>query len=83
MDDELDNDLENTAAKLLPASPENIPLPAATDSHAFVIRIWLEEITATEAGLWRGHITHVLDERRRYFENLPDVVGFITPYLDL
>jgi hypothetical protein len=53
------------------------------DSHAFVIRIWLEDIRPTAgAVLWRGHITHVPDHRRRYFQDLNYIASFIAPYLD-
>lgn len=47
-------------------------------SHTFLIRIWIEE-TFDEAGrvAWRGHITHLPDEQRRYLGSLEDVAGFI------
>jgi hypothetical protein len=52
-------------------------------THPFTVKIWLEE-TAEEAGraTWRGHITHVPSGKRRYFEDLDDVVAFIEPYLE-
>ncbi|MEZ4768524.1 MAG: hypothetical protein R2844_08870 [Caldilineales bacterium] len=50
------------------------------------MKIWLEELPeeAEEAdeATWRGHITHVPSGRRRYFEQLQDVVGFIRTYLE-
>lgn len=53
------------------------------DSYAFVIRIWLEEdATANDAVFWRGHITNVLDHRRRYFQDLTGITHFIRPYLE-
>ncbi len=53
-----------------------------TRRHSFIIRLWLEE-TAVEAGntRWRGHITHIPSNQRRYIENLDAVRRFITPYL--
>jgi len=53
-----------------------------TPSHTFVVRIWLEEAAgATAPGLWRGHITHVLDEQRRYVQSLEEIDAFIAGYL--
>lgn len=50
--------------------------------HSFIVKIWLEE-TAAEAGraIWRGHITHVSSNARRYFEELDQIERFIVPYL--
>lgn len=50
--------------------------------HSFIVKIWLEE-TAAEAGraIWRGHITHVPSNARRYFEELDQIERFIVPYL--
>ena len=52
-------------------------------SHSFIIKIWLEE-TAQESGKvrWRGHITHVISGKRRYFQSLSDIDDFINPYLE-
>lgn len=51
-------------------------------THSFVIKIWLEE-TAAEAGraVWRGHITHVPSNARRYFDEFDQIERFIVPYL--
>ena len=49
-----------------------------TGSHAFVVRIWLEEgADAT----WRGHVTHVASGTHRYFLDLSELTAFIRPYL--
>jgi hypothetical protein len=53
-----------------------------TESHAFVVRIWLEEVSASGRALWRGHITHVPSGRRRYVQRLGDITTFIAPYVD-
>lgn len=52
------------------------------DTQSFIVKIWLEE-TAEEAGraTWRGHITHVPSNERRYLKNLDEIESFITPYL--
>lgn len=54
-----------------------------SESHTFVIRLWLEE-TALEAELpsWRGHVTHYPGETRRYVSDLDQVVAFVAPYLE-
>jgi hypothetical protein len=56
-------------------------LPEAR-THSFIIRIWLEE-TAVETGQskWRGHITHIPSNQRRYIEKLDDISTFIRHYL--
>jgi hypothetical protein len=56
--------------------------PIDQRTHAFVIRIWLEEIdSATRQATWRGHVTHVLSGDRRYISQLADIVDFIATYL--
>lgn len=53
------------------------------ESHSFVVKVWLEE-SKEEAGeaVWRGHITHVPSQERRYFNALDDIIDFIGPYLE-
>ncbi len=53
-----------------------------TNTHAFVIRIWLEEAEGGEAA-WRGHITHVLSGERSYLKDLEYILKFIASYLDV
>ena len=48
---------------------------------SFIIKIWLEETDEPTHRHWRGHITHVFSGKRRYFEDLPAIAGFIEPYL--
>ena len=53
------------------------------ESHSFIIKIWLEEsLEEADEATWRGHITHVPSQERRYLQTLDDVVDFIGPYLD-
>lgn len=53
------------------------------ESHSFVVKVWLEE-SLEEAGeaVWRGHITHVPSQERRYLHALDDIIDFIGPYLE-
>ena len=50
------------------------------DRHSFVIKLWVEEVISGQTK-WRGHITHVSTEERRYVERLEDVTEFIHRYL--
>jgi hypothetical protein len=66
---------DHTAFGARTASAESV-------SHSFIVKVWIEE-TAQEAGhvVWRGHITHVTTQERRYFQNLDEIARFIAPYL--
>lgn len=51
--------------------------------HSFIVKIWIEEIIAENGEtIWRGHITHVPSNERRYFTNLRDISAFINIYLE-
>jgi hypothetical protein len=52
-------------------------------SHSFVVRVWLDEVSTSGRALWRGHITHVASGRRRYVQRLSDITSFIAPYLEV
>lgn len=55
-----------------------------SQSHSFIVKVWLEESAEeADAATWRGHITHVPGQDRRYLHTLDDIVDFIAPYLDL
>lgn len=50
--------------------------------HSFVVRIWLEENDAvTGEEVWRGHITHIPGDERKYLKNLSEIPDFIESYL--
>ena len=55
---------------------------AESNTHSFIIKIWLEEET-DELGriIWRGHITHVPGGERHYIQDLNAIPFFIEPYL--
>lgn len=53
------------------------------ESHSFIVKIWLEEsLEEADEAAWRGHITHVPSQERRYLNTLDDIIDVIGPYLD-
>lgn len=76
--------MENKPSDPHPAEQDPSAKDATNDSHAFVIRIWLEDAESENTdAFWRGHITHVLDHKRYYFQDLSGIIQFITPYIEL
>jgi hypothetical protein len=56
--------------------------PTESNTHSFIIKIWLEEIVdETGRTVWRGHITHVPGGGRHYIQDLNAIPRFIQPYL--
>ena len=51
-------------------------------THSFIVKIWLEEADGSEGAKWRGHITHVPGDERRYIEQLEEIADFIAPYVE-
>ena len=52
------------------------------DSHAFVVRFWLEPREIEEKkSEWRGMIEHVQSGKRIYLTNLAEVRAFIESFL--
>ena len=49
--------------------------------HSFVIKIWVEDVTKKSQVVWRGHITHIPSQRRRYFYDYISLQQFIETYL--
>jgi hypothetical protein len=48
------------------------------DTHAFIVRIWHEELDSEGNGLaWRGSIHHVGTNKRLYFQDLEGIVRFV------
>lgn len=53
------------------------------ESHSFIVKVWLEEsLEEASEATWRGHITHVPSQERRYLHALEDIIDFIGPYLE-
>lgn len=54
-----------------------------SEAQSFIVKVWVEErAEGSSRGVWRGHITHVSDNRRRYLKNLDEIGDFIAPYLE-
>jgi hypothetical protein len=52
------------------------------DVQSFIVKIWVEDNSETDGqGIFRGHITHVSSQKRRYLKNLGEIEDFIAPYL--
>ncbi len=50
--------------------------------QSFVLRVWVEERAgSTGQGVWRGHITHVPGDNRRYLKSLDEIGDYLAPYL--
>jgi hypothetical protein len=52
------------------------------NTHSFLVRLWLEETSATDGRVvWRGHITHVASREKRYVSEVDELILVIVPYL--
>jgi hypothetical protein len=48
------------------------------DTHAFIVRIWHEELDSEGNGLaWRGSIQHVGSNQHLYFQDLEGILRFV------
>src|SRR5262249_27165963 len=55
---------------------------AHLDAFSFLLRLWIEEDASDGRPLrWRGHITNVLDGRRRSVQSFDQVERFIAEYI--
>jgi hypothetical protein len=64
----------------MPATVEGAHSDA--DAFSFVLRLWIEEDPVQCSALrWRGHITNVLDGRRRWVQSFHEIEAFIAGYL--
>ncbi len=54
-----------------------------SDTQSFIVKVWVED-HAEETGhrVWRGYITHVSSNKRRYLKNLEGIEDFISAYLE-
>jgi hypothetical protein len=70
-------------ASIAEAAAEDRPDPPQSDTHSFVLRVWIEDRCDTSGAVrWRGSITHVTSGRTRYFEDLTDMCAFITSHME-
>lgn len=49
---------------------------------SFVVKIWLEEATATAESTWRGQITHVPSGRQQGIRKLNEITAFVASYIE-
>ena len=67
---------------------ENLSGPAndfdgdAQSIFSFVVRVWREETNGGSQEVWRGHITGVADNERRYFSDIDQIPALIVSYLN-
>lgn len=56
-----------------------------TETHAFVVRIWLESGLHRPDGrtLWRGRVQHAASGNYLVFEAMDDLVRFITSWMEI
>lgn len=54
-----------------------------SNTHSFIVKIWLEEAPGSSSGRgrWRGRIRHVASSDQLYIRELDDIPIFIAPYL--
>ena len=53
------------------------------DAQSFIVKVWVEDnAEAGGHGVLRGHITHVMSNKRHYLKNLGEIEDFISPYLE-
>ncbi len=51
-------------------------------SHSFLVRLWIEGVDPVARSIqWRGHVTHLIDERRQHVESFEQLTRFIESYL--
>ncbi len=48
--------------------------------HSFIVKIWKED--ESQKSTWRGHITHVSGNEKKYLTSLDDIPCFIKPYIE-
>jgi hypothetical protein len=52
------------------------------EQQSFIVKVWLEPAEQHSGrGKWRGRITHVGTNERRYFQHLKDIAPFIERYM--
>ena len=54
-----------------------------SNTHSFIVKVWLEDNDEkNERPTWRGHVTHVPSNQRRYVDDLNGISKFISSYLE-
>jgi hypothetical protein len=54
----------------------------ARHKDAFLVHLWFESCGQDDAQpvAWRGSVTHLMSQERRYFTEIVDLVTFLTGY---
>ncbi|HYX30753.1 MAG TPA: hypothetical protein VE863_19610 [Pyrinomonadaceae bacterium] len=51
-------------------------------TNSFIVKVWVEPNGQPgEQMVWRGHITHVPDGKRKHVRRMKEITEFITSYL--
>ena len=57
--------------------------PYESNTHSFIVKVWLEDADeGHDRPTWRGHVTHVPSNQRRYVEDMSGISKFISGYLE-
>ncbi|MCI0770827.1 MAG: hypothetical protein J4N94_03025 [Chloroflexi bacterium] len=57
--------------------------PYESNTHSFIVKVWLEDDDEQhDRPTWRGHVTHVPSNQRRYVDDLNGISTFISTYLE-
>ncbi len=55
---------------------------AEATSHSFLVRLWIEGVDPVARSIhWRGHVTHLIDERGQHVESFEQLNRFVESYL--
>ena len=65
------------------SAPEPVSeLDVQPSPHSFIVRMWLEEPgNKARHETWRGYVTHIPGQERRYFTDVNEIIGFINFWL--
>ena len=64
------------------ASEPSDELDGNPSIHSFIVRMWLEESGKNaRRNIWRGYVTHIPGDERRYFSDIDEITVFIASYL--
>ena len=67
-----------------PVSSDEVSMDTyESNTHSFIVKVWLEDDDEQHGPpVWRGHVTHVPSNQRRYVDDLNGISKFISGYLE-